>query len=744
MGSKKKRKHSQYFNDESSLEGSSEAQQSGIAATLARLKGPDIHNQHQESRNTTHNPAEDDGDEWTVVGRGGKKRKTNNYPALVYADLHKRQSSIKLVDLQNLVLYCLANGTSPQWIAVRHHAQVKKAVVLFVPGLERGMFNGSVALGTSSGSPEQHPKLSEEHGPPVNGNAFQNVPSIIATGLNHGISRTHASPDDYLPVRLTTESLPQPLKPLADCFEYVWPVKAPGDDRFSKVYSPLHHMLNSQLPKSQDQKAAEKAVKGAKPVNDQHWASKRTPITTFIASKEELRENDYVLHPAWFDPESEEEDEARRRAGARQTSDLGWVDTQVADLGASDGLEADSEQGSLTAGRTVLAMDCEMCTVEGGEAALTRISLVGWDGEVVMDELVKPDKPIIDYLTRFLLLKANPKTRFSGITPEKMAPVITTLADIQKRLLDILTPTTILVGHSLNSDLEALKLTHPFIIDTSILLPHPRGAPLKSSLKWLAQKYLGREIQKGHGSLGHDSIEDSRACLDLVKKKCEKGPEWGSMASTSETIFKRLSRAPRGGQHPASSAGGQGKTGAIIDHGSPEKNFGQMASFSIGCSTDAEVVQAVNRAVAGDSDGATIPGGGVDFTWARMRDLEAARGWSNNHRYDLIQMDTPLSQPDNPATESSPSELAEKVAATVSCISQVRASLPPCTLLVVYSGTGDPRDLARLQQMQRTFKQEYKTKKWDQLSVKWTDTEEQALKRACKKAREGLGFVTIT
>ena len=330
-----------------------------------------------------------------------------------------------------------------------------------------------------------------------------------------------------------------------------------------------------------------------------------------------------------------------------------------------------------------------------------------------------------------------------------MDPVTSSLADIQKRLLDILTENTILVGHSLNSDLEALRLTHPFIVDTSILYPHPRGPPLKSSLKWLAQKYLGREIQKGHGSLGHDSIEDSRACLDLVKKKCEKGLEWGSVATTSETIFKRLSRTPRKGPRDAAASGGPGKVGAIIDHGAPEKNFGQMASFSIGCKTDTEVVSGIKRAVTGDPDGASIPGGGVDFTWARLRDLEFARNWSNNHRYDLIQMDNNLTTSTQPTEEQptepcSPSELATKVAATVNCIKQIHESLPPCTLLIVYTGTGDPRDLARLQQMQRTFKQDYKTKKWDQLSVRWTDTEEQALKRACKKAREGLGFVAIT
>ncbi len=102
-----------------------------------------------------------------------------------------------------------------------------------------------------------------------------------------------------------------------------------------------------------------------------------------------------------------------------------------------------------------------------------------------------------------------------------MDPVTTTLADIQKELLELLTPRTVLVGHSLNSDLTALKLTHPFIIDTAIIYPHPRGPPLKSALKWLCQKYLGKEIQKGQ--TGHDSIEDARAVLELVKQKCEKG-----------------------------------------------------------------------------------------------------------------------------------------------------------------------------------------------------------------------------
>ena len=67
----------------------------------------------------------------------------------------------------------------------------------------------------------------------------------------------------------------------------------------------------------------------------------------------------------------------------------------------ADGAAPDNEieAGSLTAGREILAMDCEMCKTGEQDFELTRISIVGWDGSVILDELVKPDKPIIDYLT---------------------------------------------------------------------------------------------------------------------------------------------------------------------------------------------------------------------------------------------------------------------------------------------------------------------------------------------------------
>ena len=313
-------------------------------------------------------------------------------------------------------------------------------------------------------------------------------------------------------------------------------------------------------------------------------------------------------------------------------------------------------------------------------------------------------------------------------------PVTTTLRDVQEKLLGLIDCNTILIGHSLNSDLRALKLTHPFIVDTAIAYPHPRGPPMKPSLKWLAQKYLGQEIQKGDGGRGHDSIEDAKACLNLIRQKCEKGPLWGTSEASSEPIFKRIARTSKAGVVSGSS---DGKSGAIVDVGDATRSFRTMASYTIGCKDDKEIVGGVKRCVLGDDDGAYIPGGGVDFTWARFRALEKLRGWQNDNRA------APGAEREI-QREPTREELHATVSELVSHISEIKECLPPCTLFVMYTGTGDPRELARLQDMHRTFKKEYEVKKWDQLSVKWTDTEEQALKKACKTARSGIGFMCIT
>lgn len=48
----------------------------------------------------------------------------------------------------------------------------------------------------------------------------------------------------------------------------------------------------------------------------------------------------------------------------------------------------------------VYALDCEMClTTEGTE--VTRVTVVNENQDTVYDTLIKPDRPVLDYCTRY-------------------------------------------------------------------------------------------------------------------------------------------------------------------------------------------------------------------------------------------------------------------------------------------------------------------------------------------------------
>lgn len=103
----------------------------------------------------------------------------------------------------------------------------------------------------------------------------------------------------------------------------------------------------------------------------------------------------------------------------------------------------------------MFGVDCEMCKTSTGDLELTRISIVDEKLNVFYETLVKPHNKIVDYLTRY-----------SGITPKLMKNVTTRLKDVQDALRILLPANAILVGQSLSNDLHALKMMHPYIIDT--------------------------------------------------------------------------------------------------------------------------------------------------------------------------------------------------------------------------------------------------------------------------------------
>ncbi|UJR36341.1 hypothetical protein I4U23_029068 [Adineta vaga] len=94
----------------------------------------------------------------------------------------------------------------------------------------------------------------------------------------------------------------------------------------------------------------------------------------------------------------------------------------------------------------IFALDCEMCyTINGLE--LVRVSVVNHKLQSVYETLVKPHQQVLDY-----------NTRWSGITEAHLKNCNVTIEDVQRRLLKLFNNKSILIGHSLESDLKALKV----------------------------------------------------------------------------------------------------------------------------------------------------------------------------------------------------------------------------------------------------------------------------------------------
>ncbi|OTB09024.1 hypothetical protein M426DRAFT_316312 [Hypoxylon sp. CI-4A] len=182
-----------------------------------------------------------------------------------------------------------------------------------------------------------------------------------------------------------------------------------------------------------------------------------------------------------------------------------------------------------------VCFDCEMgYTVYGLE--LIRLTAISWpDYEPLVDILVQPHGEVLDL-----------NTRYSGVTPEDMVsaerwvpgqdhkPTVVAsspkpklkLASDPKAARDLLfsliAPSTPLIGHGLENDLNSVRIIHPTCIDTIILYPHRRGLPHRNGLRMLMETLLNQKIQVETDEAapeGHDSAEDAKAAGELVRLK---------------------------------------------------------------------------------------------------------------------------------------------------------------------------------------------------------------------------------
>ena len=168
-----------------------------------------------------------------------------------------------------------------------------------------------------------------------------------------------------------------------------------------------------------------------------------------------------------------------------------------------------------------VALDCEMVGIgaEGRQSALARVSITGWNDEILLDTFVQVPDRVTDF-----------RTFVSGVRAKDIRPTNEKAMELHacRRRVGELLKNKILVGHSLKNDFSALMLNHPKdqIRDTAKYKPFMRasgrnGGKLRPrKLRDLVKENLGLTIQKEGEA--HTSVEDAQATLKLYKSVRDK------------------------------------------------------------------------------------------------------------------------------------------------------------------------------------------------------------------------------
>ncbi|CAK4695993.1 unnamed protein product [Aphanomyces euteiches] len=177
-----------------------------------------------------------------------------------------------------------------------------------------------------------------------------------------------------------------------------------------------------------------------------------------------------------------------------------------------DRVAIDTEFVIVEMEEAVLQTDGTRIVTKESRQSLARVSLLhGETDNVIVDDYVLPNEPVVDYLTRFSGLVAG------DLDPTQSRHNVVSLKTAYMKLRYLVDAGCVFVGHGLRKDFRIVNIFVPpeQVIDTVELYQQP--SMRKIALRFLCAYLLKAEIQLET----HDSIEDARAALKLHNKYLE-------------------------------------------------------------------------------------------------------------------------------------------------------------------------------------------------------------------------------
>jgi RNA exonuclease 1 len=280
--------------------------------------------------------------------------------------------SLTSADVQQLLLHLLADAPRPHWLSV--HGRPCTVVIVELPGLDHQLLL------------ERPPPL-----PRLLAGARQRV-MLRATAAHETASQTTAALLAVAPPRGRGSHKRKQPEPSAGmvCDAGRRPEATHQSQEATpaeRAFPPAFYAVTSRTMRalSWPQGCAEAAAAAEAEVElNTGWSGGPAAAGKGVAAAAAAQA---VLQPGWV-------------STAQRSALLAGSESEGVQAGATRAAAGEAADRSLPAPEELVACDCEMGITAAG-LELARVSLVAGDGRRLLDQLVVPDEPVLDYNTKY-------------------------------------------------------------------------------------------------------------------------------------------------------------------------------------------------------------------------------------------------------------------------------------------------------------------------------------------------------